>query len=97
MTAAAPATGPAIRVDGVSMVFGGLTALDSVSFDIRRGETLSLIGPNGAGKTTLLNVISGTLTPTSGRVEHDPLDIDSHAIVLRLRAAMAHSTASAWM
>lgn len=80
MTAAA---GPAIRVENVSMVFGGLTALDNVSFDIHRGETLSLIGPNGAGKTTLLNVISGALTPTSGRVAHDGMDIQgigSHRI-----------------
>ena len=50
------------------MYFGGLHALDGVSFEVERGAVLELIGPNGSGKTTLMNVISGVLKPTSGNV-----------------------------
>ncbi|MEO8203573.1 MAG: ATP-binding cassette domain-containing protein, partial [Betaproteobacteria bacterium] len=55
-----------LKVRGVSMRFGGLQALEDVSFDVMRGEILALIGPNGAGKSTLLNIISGALAPTAG-------------------------------
>ena len=57
---------PLLRVRGVSMRFGGLQALEDVSFAVMRGEILALIGPNGAGKSTLLNIISGALVPTAG-------------------------------
>jgi branched-chain amino acid transport system ATP-binding protein len=52
----------------VTMRFGGLVALDSVSFGIKRGEILGLIGPNGAGKTTCFNAMTGVYRPTSGQV-----------------------------
>ena len=48
--------------------FGGLVALDSVTFSIRRGEILGLIGPNGAGKTTCFNAITGVYRPSGGTV-----------------------------
>ena len=62
---------PLLRMDGVSVKFGGLTALDDVSFEIRRGEILGLIGPNGAGKTTAFNAMTGVYRPSSGRVVFD--------------------------
>ena len=57
-----------LSMENVTMRFGGLVALDDVSFDIRRGEILGLIGPNGAGKTTCFNALTGVYRPTSGQV-----------------------------
>ncbi len=58
----------AIRVEALSKVFGGLTAVDGVSLQVAPGERRVLIGPNGAGKTTLFHCITGTLRPTRGSV-----------------------------
>ncbi len=55
----------------LTMRFGGLAALDDVTFDIRRGEILGLLGPNGAGKTTCFNALTGVYRPTSGTVDFD--------------------------
>jgi ABC-type branched-subunit amino acid transport system ATPase component len=60
---------PALRVRGLTRTFGGLVAVNDVSFDIYPSEIYGLIGPNGAGKTTVINVLSGLLPPTSGTVE----------------------------
>ena len=62
---------PLLKTDELTIAFGGLTALDRVSFEIRRGEILGLIGPNGAGKTTCFNAITGVYKPTSGTVTFD--------------------------
>jgi ABC-type branched-subunit amino acid transport system ATPase component len=67
MTVSAPAA-TTLTVRGVTMRFGGVVAVDDVSFDARGGEVLGVMGPNGAGKTTLFNVISGVARPTSGEV-----------------------------
>ena len=65
-------TAPALlSATDLSVQFGGLTALDAVSFEIRRGEILGLIGPNGAGKTTCFNAITGVYRPTAGSVVFD--------------------------
>jgi branched-chain amino acid transport system ATP-binding protein len=55
--------------------FGGLVAVNKVSFDVRRGEVFTLIGPNGAGKTTVFNLISRIYTPSSGRIVYDGQDL----------------------
>jgi len=57
-----------LRVDNVGKNFGGLAAVDGVSFSVGEGEILGLIGPNGAGKTTLFNLITSTFAPTGGRL-----------------------------
>ena len=57
-----------LALHGVTVRFGGLTAVSRVDLQVRAGETVGLIGPNGAGKTTLFNVITGTLRPDAGTV-----------------------------
>jgi branched-chain amino acid transport system ATP-binding protein len=66
------ATEPILRVEHLSMRFGGLVAVDDLSFNARRGDITALIGPNGAGKTTVFNCITGFYKPTTGliRLEH---------------------------
>jgi branched-chain amino acid transport system ATP-binding protein len=64
-----------LELDNVTKRFGGLNAVDKVSFNVERGELVGLIGANGAGKTTLFSVIAGNLRPTSGDVR-----LDGHSI-----------------
>ena len=64
-----------LEIRDVSKAFGGVQAVARVSFDVQKGEILSVIGPNGAGKTTLLNCISGVFHPESGRIVLDGADI----------------------
>jgi branched-chain amino acid transport system ATP-binding protein len=72
----APAPAPVILdIDRLTKRFGGLTAIDDVSFSIRTGEIFSLIGPNGAGKTTLFNAITGLYKPTAGTIRFQDRDI----------------------
>lgn len=66
---------PILSVDTVTKRFGGLTAVNAVSFAVEAGEILGIIGPNGAGKTTLFSLISGFQRPTSGDVLYDGASI----------------------
>ena len=66
-------------VDGITVRFGGITALSDLSFEIEEGQILGLIGPNGAGKTTLFNVVSRIYDPTEGTVTFDGEDLLTHA------------------
>jgi branched-chain amino acid transport system ATP-binding protein len=62
-----------LRFDDVSMHFGGIKAIDGVSFEVEEGRIFGIIGPNGAGKTTIFNVISGVYVPSSGTVSSGDL------------------------
>ena len=68
-----------LQAQNLSVRFGGLLAVNQVSFEVKPGEVFTLIGPNGAGKTTVFNLISGIYTPTSGSLEFQgpqgPLDL----------------------
>jgi len=68
-----------LSISNLVMRFGGIHALNSVSFDLKQGEITSLIGPNGAGKTTLFNCVTGMYMPTSGAVTFKGKDITGMA------------------
>jgi branched-chain amino acid transport system ATP-binding protein len=75
LTGAGPEAAPALRVEALTMRFGGLSALNSVNFEVKREEIRAIIGPNGAGKSTFFNCLTGVLRPTSGRVLFNGEDI----------------------
>jgi branched-chain amino acid transport system ATP-binding protein len=68
-------SGPVLRAEGLTMRFGGLVALNGVSFEVQRDEIRAIIGPNGAGKSTFFNCLTGALRPTSGRIVFNGDDI----------------------
>ena len=82
---------PVLRVEDVSVRFGGLLALDSVQLESEAGRVTGLIGPNGAGKTTLFNVITGLQTPTSGKVFIGDEDVTDRKPHKRARLNMART------
>ncbi len=81
----------ALDVDGLSVNFGGVMAVQDVSFAIREGQILGIIGPNGAGKTTVLDLISGFLVPTAGRVSVMGTDVTELAPDARAMAGLGRS------
>jgi branched-chain amino acid transport system ATP-binding protein len=80
-----------LSVASVSKRFGGLMALEDVSFEVPSGQLTALIGPNGAGKTTMFNCIAGVHTPTTGTVTLDGQDITGLAPAKILRAGIART------
>jgi len=77
-----------LRVDNLSMVFGGVHALDRVSMTMAKGELLGLIGPNGAGKTTFLRALTGVFQPTAGRVYFKDREITRLPVHARAQLGM---------
>ena len=69
------AAGPILQTEGLTVRFGGLTALNGVSMTVRRGEIRAIIGPNGAGKSTFFNCLTGVIRPTGGRILLDGEEI----------------------
>ena len=79
---------PVLTVTRLSICFGGLNAVDDLSFEVRDGEVLSLIGPNGAGKTSAFNAITGYIAPSGGDIvsgrapqRHEPNQIAACGVV----------------
>jgi branched-chain amino acid transport system ATP-binding protein len=79
-----------LRLEGISVSYGGLRALRDVSLDVRAGELVAVVGPNGAGKTTLFKAISGTVTLESGRVVFDGADLAACPAHERPHLGIAH-------
>ena len=82
---------PLLQASRVSKSFGGLHAVEDVSFDVRRGEIVGVIGPNGAGKTTLFNVITGLLPLSGGSVRLGQHELDKVPSHLRIKIGMART------
>ena len=80
-----------LRVEDVSVRFGGVDAVRGVSFDVSAGAVTGLIGPNGAGKTTTFNVITGLQRPTAGRVHLGMRDVTSRRPQSRARLGLART------
>ena len=90
-TPAPPERAPILAVDGVTMQFRGLRALDDVSLTVGVGDIRGIVGPNGSGKTTLFNVISGLYKPTAGRVRFDGADVTNRRPYRLSAAGMART------
>ncbi len=84
----AAATQPALEAAGVTMTFGGVSALYEASFQVSPHEILGIIGSNGAGKTTLFDVCTGFLAPTSGRIRLDGVDVTDRSAAKRAALGM---------
>jgi branched-chain amino acid transport system ATP-binding protein len=80
-----------LRVEDVTVRFGGITALSDVGFDVKQGEFVGLIGPNGAGKTTLFKSIMGSVKPNQGRIVLNDADITGRKSAQRSRLGLAIS------
>jgi ABC-2 type transport system ATP-binding protein len=72
-----------IQIEGLTKRFGGFTAVDNVSFDVRRGEVLGFLGPNGAGKSTTMRMLAGFMTPTAGTARIEGHDVQTDSVAAR--------------
>lgn len=85
------ATAPILEVDGLEKHYGGVRAVDGISFTVDRGSVTGLIGPNGAGKSTALAMIGGFVQPSGGRIRFDGADITGMAMDARARIGLVRT------
>ncbi|MBV8823577.1 MAG: ATP-binding cassette domain-containing protein, partial [Hyphomicrobiales bacterium] len=79
-----------LAVEGLTVAYGGLTALAEVSLSVRAGQFVSIVGPNGAGKSTLFKAISGTVRPRGGRILFEDHDLLAVTPAERAHFGIAH-------
>jgi len=79
----------ALQIDDVAVRFGGVQAVDGVSFAVEAGDIVGLIGPNGAGKTTLIRIIAGLIRPDRGRIRLAGADVTTDTTATRVRLGLA--------
>ncbi|UOF90996.1 ABC transporter ATP-binding protein [Fodinisporobacter ferrooxydans] len=80
-----------LETKGVQKTFGGVKALQDITFHIQRGEILGVIGPNGAGKTTAINVITGVIAPDAGEIFYESKPVTKSRLFLSSRMGMART------
>ena len=80
-----------LSISGLSKSFGAVVVADDTSFEVEQGTALGILGPNGAGKTSLFNLITGAMTPNSGRIEFDGSDITAEPAAKRCKMGIARS------
>jgi branched-chain amino acid transport system ATP-binding protein len=85
------APAPLLQVHGITLTFGGITALNDVSFDVQPGELFAIIGPNGAGKTSIFNCLSGVYRPKAGSITFNGERIDRLSPVAIAERGMART------
>ena len=76
---------PILQTDGLTKMFGGLSAVDNLDLWVEEGEIMGLIGPNGSGKTTALNLITGFIKPTGGVVTYQGENVTGTSLTILLR------------
>ncbi|OLP57800.1 ABC transporter ATP-binding protein [Xaviernesmea oryzae] len=91
MTTADAGPPPVLSVRQVSKRYGGLTAVDAMSFEVRPGEILGLIGPNGAGKTTMFDLVAGSVAPSSGQILIGKDDVSRESAHRRIGRGLART------
>ena len=77
-----------LKIDGLTKLHGQFKALNSISFNINRGEIFGLLGPNGAGKSTLLSILAGSSKPPTGTACFDGMQIQPNNLKLRARIGL---------
>ncbi|NWF91689.1 MAG: ABC transporter ATP-binding protein [Syntrophaceae bacterium] len=80
-----------LAIKNLTKTFGNLTAVDSLSFDVQKGEILGMMGPNGAGKTTVFNLITGVYKPDSGKIIYEETDITHLSAAHRCRLGIGRT------
>jgi branched-chain amino acid transport system ATP-binding protein len=82
---------PLLRCENVTKRFGGLVAVDDMTFDITHGEMLAIVGPNGAGKTTMFNLINGVFPADEGKIIFEGLDVTNYAAYKRAHLGLGRT------
>lgn len=82
---------PTLKVENIVKRFGGLVAVDNLSFEVDKGEILGIIGPNGAGKTTVINLIAGTLAVNKGSIKFNGENVTKNPAHIRNRMGIART------